>query len=704
MDSNLVSTLLFWVPIALGGLAFLFVLTRIIKILGSTEIGIVEKRFIGDKLGSGRAFATAGEQGIQANYRLGTFFLFWPFERLVKKQSFITIAADQIGLVEATDGDAMPHGRVFAEDKGGADHNSFQDPVAFLTKGGIRGAQLRYITPGQYKIHPDLFKVTPVKRTIIPQGHIGLITARDGAPLTEGQLLGKRVEGHNNFQNAETFIKAGGQRGPQVDFLRPGEYNVHTGIFHVEIVKFTVIENGKVGVVEAKAGKPMAKDDVVALTPDMDLHQSFQDGQLFLDNGGFRGPQEAVLRPGQYYINTYLFQVEEKDITRIKQGEVGVLVSHVGKDPADLFEGDSAGTSPVSGSATDPEEKRVDKARQRYVVPNGYRGIQPHVLGPGNYNINPRAQTVLNVSTTTRSVEWSENKGGASDFNPFSVVSQDGFEMKVEVRCQYRILPENAPYVVAKLGSIEELEKNVIHPQIDGIFRAQVSKAPAIRYQQNRAEEQKEAEEAVRKDLSQYKVEVVSVMICNIVLPDKLMHITQERNLAQQSEQMFDAQKLSEAKRIALEETKARADQQKNIIEAQAGIEIAKHKAAQAKETAEGEAQRIRITAEAQAAQTKQIGDAEAAVIEAKGAAQAKAYQAQGESLTPQGLTAVEVMKLVASGKVKITPDIVAGANNGGSGGGFGDALLAMLVQAQLKEAQSATSTAAPAAATTETK
>lgn len=44
--------------------------------------------------------------------------------------------------------------------------------------------------------------------------------------------------------------------------------------------------------------------------------------------------------------------------------------------------------------------------------------------------------------------------------------------MKVEVRCQYRILPENAPYVVQKIGSIEELEKNVIHPQIDGIFRA----------------------------------------------------------------------------------------------------------------------------------------------------------------------------------------------------------------------------------------
>ena len=52
------------------------------------------------------------------------------------------------------------------------------------------------------------------------------------------------------------------------------------------------------------------------------------------------------------------------------------------------------------------------------------------------------------VPTTTRSVDWSAEKtkpGETAAFDPFQVVSHDGFEMKVEVRCQYRILPENAP-------------------------------------------------------------------------------------------------------------------------------------------------------------------------------------------------------------------------------------------------------------------
>src|SRR5262249_6996435 len=158
---------------------------------------------------------------------------------------------------------------------------------AFIKNNGVRGSQLRFLTPGPYKIHPLLFNVTPVGRTVVPEGMVGLVSAADGEPLEKGQLLGKHVSGHNNFQNAETFLKNKGQKGPQVDFLRPGTYNIHTGMFTVQIVKATVIPQGSIGIVEAKDGKPMGNDDVVAKTPEMALHESFQDGQKFLDNNGF---------------------------------------------------------------------------------------------------------------------------------------------------------------------------------------------------------------------------------------------------------------------------------------------------------------------------------------------------------------------------------------------------------------------------------
>jgi regulator of protease activity HflC (stomatin/prohibitin superfamily) len=334
-------------------------------------------------------------------------------------------------------------------------------------------------------------------------------------------------------------------------------------------------------------------------------------------------------------------------------------------------------------------------------VPDGYRGIQKTVLAPGKYNINPLSYTVIPIPTTTRSIEWTENQN-AKDFDPFVVVSKDGFEMKVEVRCQYRILPENAPYVVQKLGSIAELEKNVLHPQIDGIFRAQVSKSPAINYQSERSLEQTEAENAVRKDLGQYKVEIVSVMICNIVLPKELMHTTQEKNLAQQQESMFAAQEKAEAQRILFEKTKAQADQQPAIIKAETGIQIAKHEASQMEERAKGTAAQTRIEAEAEAGKVKLIGDSEAGVIASKGEATAEAYRKQGEALTPAGITSIEVVKLLAEHGIKIVPDVVAGGD--GNGGGLVNLLLADMVKRSRSDngSDKPAAPAAPAAAPTE--
>lgn len=671
MLETILPNLSWLVPTIIGLVAVVVLATRFIVNVGPTEIAITERRYLGKKLPSNRAFALEGEIGIQANYLApGLHFIFWPIISVKQREPFKTIASTQLGVITATDGASMPSGRVYAEDGAGEHHGSFQDPAAFLQNGGIRGKQLRFLTNGTFKIHPLMFRLELIEKTIIPEGSIGVVTAADGAQLVEGQLLGKRVAGHDNFQKGETFLQNGGQKGPQVDFLRPGTYNIFSDMFKVEIRKAIQIPENQIGVVEAKAGAPMGAGDVVAATPEMGLHMSFQDAQAFLDNGGKRGPQEAVLRPGTYYINPYVFSVTMQAQTVIKQGEVGVLISNIGKDPAELYGDDvvstTANNSPLTAGATDPDETRHDSGvRARHVVPTGFRGIQKDVLNPGKYNINPLAFSVIIVPTTTRSIEWSESET-AKDFDPFAVVSRDGFEMKVEVRCQYRILPENAPYVVQKLGSVEELEKNVLHPQIDGIFRAQVSKSPAISYQQERAKEQTEAENSVKNDLLKYRVEVVSVMICNIKLPAELMHTTQERNLAEQRESMFDAQEKAEKRRIELQKTTAQADQQKRIIEASAGIEVAKHEALQMEERAKGAAKQIALQADAEANRVKLVGDAEAGVIKAKGEATAEAYAKQVAALTAEGVTSIEVTKLLTASGQALVPEVVAGGDNGG--------------------------------------
>ncbi|MBA2340605.1 MAG: hypothetical protein H0V88_09430 [Pyrinomonadaceae bacterium] len=199
------------------------ILRRILVNVGAQEIAIKERRYFGQKMPPGRVVATEGEVGIQADVlKPGLHLIKYPFERVVRKVPLIEIGADELGIVEAVDGEPMPPGRIFAPDRAENAHNNFQDPIAFIKRGGVKGIQLRTLPPGLWPIHPYLFRVSVAKATMVPQGKVGVITSADGAPLDAGRLLGKAFEGHRNFQDAEQFVASGGQKGTQVDILTPG--------------------------------------------------------------------------------------------------------------------------------------------------------------------------------------------------------------------------------------------------------------------------------------------------------------------------------------------------------------------------------------------------------------------------------------------------------------------------------------------------
>ena len=56
----------------------------------------------------------------------------------------------------------------------------------------------------------------------------------------------------------------------------------------------------------------------------------------------------------------------------------------------------------------------------------------------------------------------------ANTFNPFEVISKDGFTMQLEVRVVFRVKPEDAPFMVAKIGGLTA-DSDVMHPLIDSI-------------------------------------------------------------------------------------------------------------------------------------------------------------------------------------------------------------------------------------------
>src|SRR6266852_5427534 len=209
--------------------AVLIILSRIMVNVGAREIAIKERRYFGAKMSPGSVVATEGVVGIQADVlKPGLHLIRFPFEKVVRKVPLIEIGADELGIVEAIDGEPMLPGRIFALDRAQNAHNNFQDPIAFIKQGGVKGIQLRTLPPGLWPIHPYLFRVSVAKTTVIPQGKVGVVIAADGAPLDPGRLLGKAIQDHLSFQNAELFVASGGQRGPQVDILTPGTYRILT--------------------------------------------------------------------------------------------------------------------------------------------------------------------------------------------------------------------------------------------------------------------------------------------------------------------------------------------------------------------------------------------------------------------------------------------------------------------------------------------
>src|SRR5215813_6805608 len=229
-------------PLILLGVATLIVLgilwyvvTRFLVNIGAKEVGIKERRYFGRRMAQGRVVATEGEVGIQAEVlKPGLHFVMYPIERVTQKVPLVEIGADELGIIEAIDGEPMPAGHIFAPDRAQNAHNNFQDPIAFIKQGGVKGIQLRTLPPGKWAIHPYLFGVSVGNVTTVPPGKVGVITSADGAPLDPGRLHGKAIPDHRNFQDAESFIYHGGQKGPQVEILTPGTYRIHTDSISLE--------------------------------------------------------------------------------------------------------------------------------------------------------------------------------------------------------------------------------------------------------------------------------------------------------------------------------------------------------------------------------------------------------------------------------------------------------------------------------------
>ena len=146
---------------------------------------------------------------------------------------------------------------------------------------------------------------------LITDYEVGILTKRMfGRKMPQGQVVARM-----------------GQIGVQADTLMPGLYWRIPIIWKIQKTQVTEILPTEVGIVESIDGKSIPRGRL--LGDEIDCNH-FQDAKMFLDNGGMKGPQVAILRPGIYRINRYAFKVTKASITEVPGENIGVAIANDG--------------------------------------------------------------------------------------------------------------------------------------------------------------------------------------------------------------------------------------------------------------------------------------------------------------------------------------------------------------------------------------
>jgi len=619
---------------------------------------------------------------------IGVPLLFLLLYKLILRVFFglVIVPEDKIGLVTKkfvlVGRQSLPEGRIIATN-------------------GEAGFQAQTLAPGVYfwKWYWQ-YDITFQPFTVVPTGKIGLVLARDGVELETGAILGRKVP-CDSFQDAEAFLKNGGRKGRQTGIITPGSYRINTFLFDVEITDMINVPDNAVGIVTTLEGKPLEEGQIAGKI--IGEHNKFQDADLFLNNGGYKGLQEQVILAGAYFLNPWFAKVDMVKMTEIPIGHVGVVISYVGNDGEDL-----SGIEFKHGN----------------IVAKGSKGVWAEPLGPGKYPINPYILKVELVPTTNLVLNWATARSEAhqldKNLSTITVRSKDGFPFNLDVAQIIHIPANEAPKVIARFGSMTNLVSQVLEPTIGNYFRNSAQDSDVISFLSTRKERQSAAKDHIRAVLDEYNVNAVDTLIGDIVPPEALMKTLTDRKIAEEEQKTYQTQRMAQEQRQGMEKETAIADMQKEIVKAQQSVEIAQRTADATVKKSEGDAKSVILQVEAEASATKMRANAEAEATRARAGAQAEATKlnasAEAEKISKTGLAEAEkimaigkstaeayelqvkamggdnftkfkITEEIGKGNIKIIPDLIVSGNNGSEGSLSGLMGLQLLQLLQEKKA-----------------
>ena len=452
------------------------------------------------------------------------------------------------------------------------------------------------------------------------------------------------------------IIALPGQKGPQAEILGPGFHfrpllNV---LYDVDPVDVVQVPEGFYGQITTLDGAPMPEGMFIAPVIADDKLGTMLEAQAFIELGGYRGPQETVLKPGSYRLNRYLFDVrvdKDTEATIIPTGQVGVVKSNVQQPGLNCKEE----MVRVSQAQHDSDALSVP------LVPRGCIGLWKEPLLPGAYYLNRHAYDVTLVDTRVQTWEYRggyrlrtidlsiDQQGNLKQVEsttdvpmpPTAVdkavkVKVEGWDIPQELRVVAQISPENAPIVAGSVGGIDQIEHRILTPLIRSIVRNVAGSSIRIPkkdgdkiigydfrptrvldFIENREAIEDTIEDQIKLESRKAGVEIKEIRLGEPAIPPEILVARIRQQLADQLGQAYQRETEAQKQRIETEQARATANEQPRLVESQIAVQVANQR--EAERAALGRAERVYLEeiAQGQLAQANVLGQDRVAMLQA---------------------------------------------------------------------------------------
>jgi uncharacterized membrane protein YqiK len=270
----------------------------------------------------------------------------------------------------------------------------------------------------------------------------------------------------------------------------------------------------------------------------------------------------------------------------------------------------------------------------------------------------------LNWATRTEAHHYDEK------LQSITVRSKDGFAFNLDVSQIIHVGALDAPKVISRVGSMQNLVDHVLQPIVGNYFRNSAQDYTVLDFLSARSQRQTEAAEHIRAAIGAYDVQAIDTLIGDINPPAQLMQTQTDRKIAEEQRKTYEVQEAAQKQRQQLVRQTSLADIQQQVVGAEQGVSIAELQANAHIKQATGSAEAVRLQAH---------GEAEA--IRATGTAKAEAYRVGVDALGAQGYTVMQLMQIVGERNVRIVPDVAVSGANGNTG--MIDGLLGIMLRSQ---------------------